>query len=67
MKLEYGFLYSMALCATHNTLAPVLETKRSGVGDGIGFWRCPLCLQWHLYLEPDEKNTTGPTGAEPDS
>ena len=67
MKLEYGSLYSMALCPTHNTLAPVLETRRSEAGDGIGFWRCPLCLQWHLYLEPDEKNVTGSTRAESDS
>lgn len=54
VELVIGKVYRSAVCSTYNSLAPILETKQSEDDTGIGFWRCPYCLQWHLYLEPEE-------------
>jgi len=53
MGLEFGVVYKMALCPTRRVLAPILETSSSENDDGIGFWRCPRSLQWHVRLRDE--------------
>jgi hypothetical protein len=53
MELEYGVVYKMALCPTRQVLTHILETSSTENDDGIGFWRCHLCLQWHVMLKDE--------------
>jgi len=54
MELVIGKVYRSAVCSTYNSLAPIVETKQCEDNTGIGFWRCPYCLQWHVYVEPED-------------
>lgn len=53
MELEYGVVYKMALCPTRQVLTHILETSSTENDDRIGFWRCHLCLQWHVMLKDE--------------
>ena len=41
-------LYPMAVCPHYRSLTLVLETRSDE--DGLTWWRCYLCLVWHLML-----------------
>lgn len=41
-------LYPMAVCPHYRSLTLVLETRSDE--DGLTWWRCYLCLAWHLIL-----------------
>lgn len=53
MELKYGVVYKMALCPTRQVLTHILETLSAENDNGIGFWRCHLCLQWHVMLKDE--------------
>ena len=41
-------LYPMAVCPHYRSLTLVLETRSDEAG--LTWWRCYLCLAWHLIL-----------------
>lgn len=51
---EYGMskFYLMAVCPRYRILVPVLEHHPEPLDETIGWWRCQVCSDWHLFLVP---------------
>ncbi len=43
-------IYPVAVCPRYQSLALVMATRPDASDLGIGWWRCHLCLEWHIYL-----------------
>lgn len=52
MPEAFGTIYLMAICPNYRVLTHVLERRSEPSDEEIGWWRCYLCLEWHLYLVP---------------
>jgi hypothetical protein len=49
-EYEPGRFYLMAVCPRYQVLVPVLEQAPEPLDETLGWWRCQVCLEWHLFL-----------------
>jgi hypothetical protein len=52
-EYELGRFYVMALCPRYGVLVPVLQQHPEPLDEALGWWRCQVCLDWHLFLVPE--------------